>query len=233
MKTARWIVYLLLLAAVPVTAGTLEGQGTADATAVLYFAGTQVTGTLDGTFTLTGRLVLDDEPIPFTAAGWTTGEGEGDTATLDVKAWATFAVRGTTEDGQSLVVQGGLTLSSLTADATGTAGSGSGTFFATVFLDGQQYHAQGSAEGSASGGFVPPEDPYSMELKGHGSFTLIGTLALVAADDEQADEPDSTFEQAQASLAAELPWDEGAWPEALMAQLLQLLAQVEEPDEEE
>jgi len=232
MKTARWIVCLLLLAAVPATAGTLEGRGTADATAVLYFAGTQVTGTLNGTFSLTGQLVLEDEPVPFTAAGWTTGEGEGDTATLDVNAWATFAVRGTTDDGRSLVVQGGLSLSSLTADATGTAGSGAGTFFATIFLDGQQYRAHGNAEGSASGGFVPPEDPYSMELKGQGSFTLTGTLALVPSGEEET-ASDSPSEQTHASLAAALPWDEGAWPEALMAQLLQLLAQVEEPDEEE
>jgi len=223
MKMVRWLLLMLLLASLPATAGSLEGQGTASANAVLYFAGTHATGTLDGTFELTGQLTIEDETIPFSASGWVQGEGEGETDTLDIDAWATFAVCGMTEDGRDLAVQGGMTLSGLSASSSGTSGSGTGTFFATIFLDGAQYYAQGDAEGSATGGFVPPEDPYSMELAGQGTFTLTGTLTPVPVEPNDTDESSPPAGEDEASIASVLPWESTAWPEELLARLLHIL----------
>ncbi len=223
MKTVRWLLLILLLASLPATAGSLEGQGTASAKAVLYFAGTHAIGTLDGTFELNGQLTLETETIPFSASGWVQGEGEGETDTLDVEAWATFAVRGATEDGRDLAVQGGLTLSGLSASSSSTSGSGTGTFFATVFIDGEQYYTQGDAKGSATGGFVPPEDPYSMELAGQGTFSLTGTLEIVPAESSDPEKSSPNAAEDEPSIASVLPWESDAWPEGLLAQLLHIL----------
>lgn len=221
MKTSQCLLFLVMLICVPVAAGSLQADGSADATAVLYFAGTHATGTLEGTFTLTGQMTLEEEIVPFSACGWARGEGAGDTATLDAEAWATFAVQGTTEGGRLLSVQGGVTLTSLSAGSSDTSGSGTGTFFATVFFDGRQYHAEGSAQGSATGTFVPPEDPYSMELEGRGTFSLEGTLTLVPTD---SDDTSETPARAEDSVASALPWETDSWPEELLAQLLHILS---------
>ena len=235
MKAVRVMLVIALVWCGAAAADSLEGQGTAAGNAVLWFSGTSATGTFDGTFSLSGQLIFADEIVPFSTSGWARGAGSGDTATMDIDAWATFAARGVTEAGEEIVVQGGLTLSGLTAGASGSAGSGTGNFVATIFLGGQQYTAQGSADGSATGDFVIPADPLSMELAGEGLFALTGDLTLnVTSGDESATsaDPDALL---AASMNERLPWDPNTLPEEFYAQLLEILTSIVEvipPSEE-
>ena len=232
MKAVGWILIIVLLWCGTVFADTMEGQGTAVGNAVLWFSGTSVKATFEGTFTLTGQLVLADTVIPFSATGWARGAGSGDTATLDIEAWATFAVSGSTEAGEEIVVQGGLTLSGLSADTAGASGSGSGDFFATIFIGGQQHYAHGSADGSVTGMFVVPEDPLSMELAGDGFFNLSGEMTLVSpvGQGNDSSNPDGSDPESHdnSSMVELLPWDPETWPEELLAQLLDILTSIVE-----
>ena len=232
MKAVGWVLVIVLLWCGAAFSDTMDGQGTAVGNAVLWFSGTSVTATFEGTFTLTGQLVLADTVIPFSTSGWARGAGSGDTATLDVEAWATFAASGSTEAGEEIVVQGGLTFSGLSADASESSGSVAGDFFATVFIGDQQYYAQGSADGSATGMFVVPEDPLSMELAGEGFFNFSSEMTLVspAAQETDSSDPDSSNSESQGqfSVAELLPWDPETWPEELLAQLLDILTSIVE-----
>lgn len=226
MKVVRVMLVIALVGCGAAAADSLEGQGTAAGNAVLWFSGTSATGTFDGTFALSGQLILADGILPFSTSGWARGAGSGDTATMDIEAWATFAARGMTEAGEEIIVQGGLTLSGLTAGASGSSGSGTGDFVATIFIGGQQYTAQGSADGSATGDFVIPADPLSMELAGEGVFALTGELALDAPSSVETagfDNPDSLL---AASMIERLPWDPDTLPEEFYAQLLEILTTI-------
>jgi hypothetical protein len=202
-------------------ADSLTGQGIATGNAVLWFSGTNATGTFDGTFALTGHLVIADEVIAFTASGWARGSGSGNTSTMDIDAWATFAASGLTVNGEEIVVQGGLTLSGLSAGASDSSSSGTGDFVATIFYGGQIYTAQGSAAGFASGSFVIPADPLSMELAGEGVFELSGELALDPLEGELPVDPTIA-----ASAVEALPWAPEGWPEDLLAELLDILSRI-------
>jgi hypothetical protein len=232
MKTLCVMVAIAVLAGAIALADSMSGQGVASGNVVLWFSGTRATATFDGTFSLTGQLILGESSVPFSASGWASGAGEGDTATLDVEAWATFAASGSTQSGLNIAVQGGMTLSELAADSGGSSGSATGKFFATVFIDGQRYYVQGEAAGSASGAFVVPADPLSMELAGEGVFDLSGDLALVTARDggETAGDasPDEPF-SSETTVLELLPWDPATWPEALLTQLLDILTSLAEP----
>ena len=232
MKAVHWILVSVMLWSGAAFADTMDGQGTAVGNAVLWFSGTSVTATFEGTFVLTGQLILANAIIPFSASGWTRGAGSGDTATLDVEAWATFAASGSTDGGEKIAVQGGLTLSGLSAEVSGSSGSGTGDFFATVFIDDRQYFIQGSADVSAAGGFVVPKDPLSMELAGDGVFNLSGEMTLVssAAQGEVSSDPDESVPESQvsSSVIELLPWDPDTWPEELLAQLLNILSRIVE-----
>ena len=230
MRAVRVLLAIAVLWSGAAYADLMEGQGTASGNVVLWFSGTRVTATFEGTFAFTGQLMLADAAIPFSASGWARGAGSGDTATLDVEAWATFAASGSTEAGEEIVVQGGLTLSGLSAGASGSSGSGTGDFFATVFIGGQQYYAQGSALGSAAGAFVVPSDPLSMELAGDGFFDLAGEMSLVSPvpqdrDSTSSDNPGGKLFE-DSSVSDLLPWDTGTWPPELLAQLLDILTRV-------
>lgn len=232
MKVACWMLVSVMLWSGAALADSMDGQGTAVGSAVLWFSGTSATATFEGTFALTGQLMLSDEVIPFSSSGWTQGAGSGDTVTLDIEAWATFAASGSTEAGDDIVVQGGLTLAGLSAETSGSSGSGTGDFFATIFIGDQQYYAQGSADGSVTGMFVVPEDPLSMELAGGGLFNLSGEMALVSpvaqgSDSSDPNNPDLE-EQDDSSVMELLPWDPATWPEELLAQLLDVLTRIVE-----
>lgn len=226
MKALRVMLVIALLWCTAAAADTLEGQGTAAGNAVLWFSGTRATGTFDGIFSLVGQLILDDNILPFSADGWARGAGSGDTATMDIEAWATFAAQGSTEAGEEIIVQGGLTLSGLTAGASESSGSGTGDFVATIFIGDRQYTAQGNAEGSASGDFVIPADPLSMELAGEGVFTLTGDVWL---DETQGAEMSISNEEGSTLTTAileQLPWDPDTLPEDFYTQLLEILTTV-------
>jgi len=113
-------------------------------------------------------------------------------------------------------------LTDLTADQTGSSGSGMGAFIATIFLGDRIYRVQGDAEGSASGALVIPEDPYSMELAGDGIFDLSGELTPVSSADDSARTEDGDA-PANASIIEILPWDTLTWPKELLAELLDIL----------
>jgi hypothetical protein len=214
-------------------ADSLDGQGLASGNVVLRFSGTKATATFNGAFSLTGHLVLEGSVSPFSASGWASGTGKGDTATMTMEAWATFVALGSTLEGEAIAVQGGLTLSGASADTGGSTGSGIGAFFATVFIGERRYHAQGSADGTASGAFVVPADPLTMELAGDGFFSLSGKMALVpnATDNCPASETTRDEPTSDPSLVELLPWDPQAWPEDLLAKLLSILTKIAEPSE--
>lgn len=232
MRVIRVLLAIAVLCCTTAVADSMDARGTASGTLVLYFSGTSATGTFDSSFVLTGTLTLNEVTVGFSASGWARGSGGGDTVTLDIDAQATFAATGSTETGERISVQGGLTLAGLSAGASGSSGSGIGDFFATVFIGDRIYRVQGDAEGSASGGFVIPEDPYSMELAGEGAFDLSGDMTLVSPatppDAEASADDENAQEQANASLVKVLPWDTSAWPEALLAELLDILMNVVE-----
>jgi hypothetical protein len=233
MKTVAIVLVVIVLGCTTAFAETLQGRGTVSGNAVLWYSGTDVTATFDGTFALTGELVLDGDPVLFAASGWARGGGSGNTSTLDVEAWATFAVRGETDAGDEVSVQGGLTLSGLSADTSGSSGSGTGDFFATVFLGDRRYYAQGSATGTATGTFVVPEDPLSMELAGDGDFELSGDIAPAADPSSVSPNPDdpNSESQAESSLVDLLPWSPESWPDELLSQLLDILTHAIDPSE--
>lgn len=229
MRAVQVMIAIALLWCGAALADSMEGHGTASGNVVLWFSGTNATATFEGSFALTGQLMLNEVGIPFSASGWARGAGSGDTATLDVEAWATFTATGWTESGEAIAVQGGLTLAGLSADTAGSSGSGTGDFFATVFMDGQQYYVQGSADGSAAGGFVMPEDPMSMELAGDGFFNLSGNMTVVSLVPQAEGSAESDPEtQATSAVAELLPWDLETWPEELLAHLLEILTGIVE-----
>jgi len=232
MRIIRVVLALAVLCCATAYANSIDTQGTASGNAVLYFSGTSATGTFTSTLVLTGQFTLDDVVIAYSASGWARGSGSGDTATMDIDAQATFAAIGSTEAGEPISVQGGFTLSGLTADDAGSSGSGTGYFFATVFIGDHIYRAQGAAGGSASGAFVIPEDPYSMELAGDAAFSLSGDMTLVSstntADAPEGEGDADTQQQTIASLVETLPWDMTTWPEDLLAELLDILTNVVE-----
>lgn len=227
MKAVCVMLVIALLGCATAFADSMEGVGTASGNVVLWFSGQNVTATFDSTFALSGQLLIADEAIPFSTYGWARGAGNGNSATLDLEAWATFAATGTTEAGEAISVQGGLTLFSLSADAGGSSGSGTGEFFATVFIGEHQYHVLGSAEGTASGSLVIPEDPLSMELAGDGIFNLNGEMSLVSATPEayasSGEESPGAEPEAAPAMVDLLPWDLETWPEELLAELLDIL----------
>ncbi|MBU1049785.1 hypothetical protein KKG90_07165 [Candidatus Bipolaricaulota bacterium] len=235
MRTIGITLAVAVMCLTTVCGDSMDAQGTASGNVVLYFSGTRATGSFDSTFALSGQLTIDDAIVAFSAAGWARGAGSGDTVTLDLDAQATFAATGSTEAGERISVQGGLTLSGLTAGASGSSGSGMGEFYATIFIAERVYRVRGDAEGSASGGFVVPKDPYSMELAGDGLFHLSGELTLIvspeAADDASTDSSatspeEVSHQQAVDSVLDDLPWDTATWPEALLAELLEILTNV-------
>ena len=227
MRTIRVVLAIAVLCCATAYADSMDATGTGLGNAVLYFSGTSATGAFTSTFKLTGRLSLDGIPIAFSASGWARGSGNGDTATLDIDAQATFAVSGSTETGESISVQGGLTLSGLTADTTDSSGSGTGVFIATVFIGDKMYRVQGDAEGAATGTFVVPEDPYSMELAGDAIFSLSGDMTRVTPADDSTLPTEDTA-QANACIIELLPWEPVTWPAELLAELLEILTNVVE-----
>jgi hypothetical protein len=233
MRIAAIALAIVSLGFIAGSAESFQGQGSASGHVILWFSGTDVTATFNGTFTLTGQLVLNGESKPFTASGWARGEGVGNSSTLDIEAWATFAARGQTEAGEDVSVQGGISVAGSSANPSSSSAAGEGVFFATVFFEGSQYHAEGTAQGSGSGSLVVPEDPLSMELAGAIAFTLTGSLAPVSTEPSCLDTPTSPPSelepQEDEALIGLLPWDTQAWPNKLLTQLLEILTHAVDP----
>ncbi len=194
---------------------SIDAQGIADGKTVLWFSGTQVTVKIVSGFSIEGSLELEGETIHFTAEGSAYGEGIGDSSTLMMDVWLILEATGVTADGTPISIRGGMAGSSEDADLTGNVlGSATGPFFAVVTLGAESFRAIGSGEGSASGAFVAPEVPQTMQINGVATYHLTGDLV---ADDQPTDE------DAAPDYLAHLPWDPESWPAELLALFLDVL----------
>jgi hypothetical protein len=219
-------ILILLFALTALAQTSIDAEGVATGKTVLWFYGTEVTALIESDFDVEGTIEIDGEAVSFTASGTAYGEGVGDTATLSLNVWLLMEAVGTTADGEPITIRGGMAGSSADADISGGAlGSATGPFFLVVTLGDDTCRAQGTAEGSATGTFVVPDDPLTMQMEGIGTYTLAGELV---PDDGLRDE-----EAAESPYLEHLPWDSESWPAELFARLLALLHGVPyEPSEE-
>jgi hypothetical protein len=172
-----WIAVLLLALGsfCGLAADTFRADAAATGTVVLWFLGQEVTADVRAEVTLSGTLFLDGIATPFAVTGRATGSGGGNLNTLAVDAMIVFTAEGKTESGIPLTIQGGISVDGLEATTTtSTSGQGHGRFYFLITTGGGRWTVEGDATGSASGAFVVPDDPVSMQMAGVGTFTLSG-----------------------------------------------------------
>jgi hypothetical protein len=146
-------------------------------TVVLWFLGENVTADVRSHMAFSGSLLLGSTSTAFSASGRASGSGVGNPGTLAVDATIAFAAVGTTDSGTACSIEGGIVVTAIDSDgATSTSGKGRGRFFLLITTSAGRWIVEGDAEGVASGGFVVPEDPHSMQLEGSAVFTLSGDL---------------------------------------------------------
>lgn len=164
-------IYTVAAAAAPDTF-TAEAAGTGKA--VLWFFGQEVTADVRATVALSGTLVVNGATILFAAQTLAVGSGKGNMDTLAVDAWVAVRGEGKTESGAPVILEGGISVDALDAATSSTSGQGTGRFFLLITTSGERWIVEGEAVGSATGAFVVPADPKTMELDGAGSFSLSG-----------------------------------------------------------
>ena len=197
----------------------VAGGGGFSATAVLWFYGEEVTAAFTGELSVSGSVTVAGEAIPFTADGSLHGSAEGDTATLTGVGWGIFTGRGRTSTGEEVKLYGGLTADTDDVSISNEAsGAGSALFIALIIVGDERLKGRGIASASAIGSFVPPEDPYTMELSGTGSISFQAATTVPL--------------DGRSIKREELPWSLSGWPSDLMAELLSLLG-IGDPDEGE
>ena len=155
-------------------ADSFQAEATATGTVVLWFQGQEATANVRADVTVSGVLILGGISTPFSVTARATGSGKGNTNTLDVDAWVALSGQGKTASGSSISVQGGISVNALDSTTTSAGGKGTGRFYLVITTDSGQWAVEGDATGSASGSFVVPDDPYSMQMTGTGAFTLVG-----------------------------------------------------------
>ena len=175
---------------------------------VIWFYGSQIETTFDGTLELAGTLQIGNEPLSFTATGPSYGSGIGDTGTLAVTLWVIFEAEGTLDSGAPITLRGGMHVLGEEADLTTLSlGAGTGTFFLIADVPDATVWISGTLTTTASSAFVPADDPVTMQIKGTGTFTFDG----------------NELEPSEALIDA-FPWDPTNWPleqhDALLALLL-------------
>lgn len=163
-------------AATAVDRFTAEAEGSGRA--VLWFLGQEVTADVRATVTVSGVLSVGSTAIAFTAQAAAVGSGTGNTNTLAVDAWVAVRGEGKTEAGVPVTLEGGISVDALDSATTSSGGQGMGHFYLLVSTPDGRWIAEGDAVGSATGSFVVPKDPLTMELEGTGSFTLSGTARV-------------------------------------------------------
>ncbi len=178
MRTALMATLLLALgSSCGLAADTLRADADAAGTVVLWFLGQDVTADVRVDVTLSGTLLLGGVATPFAVTGHATGSGTGNLGTLAVEAMIVFTAEGKTESGTPLTIQGGIFVDGLDAAVTtSTSGQGHGRFYFLITTAGGRWTVEGDATGSASGNFVVPDDPLSMQMIGAGTFKLAGEL---------------------------------------------------------
>lgn len=206
------VLMAILLATAPAWAQTsLTGSGDFSGTAVLWFAGTDVTAKFTGQLSLSGSVTLDGHTFRFTAKGVAHGSGKGDSATLEGVGWVVFTLAGRTDTGGKIEIRGGVTgdAGSFTFSSDETAGAGTADFFALIILGDKKIEAAGQVNGKASGGFIPPDEQYTMQVEGTGTMEFRTSFAAPAGD--------------SVTIGKHLPWKLSAWPADLRAEFLSLL----------
>jgi len=118
------------------------------------------------------------------------------------------------------------------------SGTGTATFFALIVIGGKRLKAVGTVSASATGDFVTPEDPYTMELAGAGNISFrASSMAPLAGAGNISFRASSMAPLEDRSVIASdlpwslLPWSLAGWPQALKSELLSLL-DVEGAEEE-
>jgi len=204
----------------------LDAEGVANGKTVLWFSGTEVTALIDSDFSVSGSLEIEERTVRFTALGTAFGQGVGDSSAMTLDVWILIDASGATDDGEPVSIRGGMAGSGTDTDLSASAlGSATGPFFFVVTLDTNSYRALGTAEGSAAGAFVVPEDPLTMQIEGSATYTLVGDLVV--------DAPPADAEAAPSPYLEQLPWDPASWPAELFTQLLELLdGTASEPNED-
>ena len=206
----------MLFALTAFAQSAIDAEGVATGKTVLWFYGTELTVLIESDFEVNGSLVIDGRIVPFTASGTAFGEGSGDSAALTLDVWLIMEAVGTTEGGEPILIRGGMAGSSVDANISGGAlGSAVGPFFLVVTFGADSYRAQGTAEGSAAGSFVVPDDPLTMQVEGTGTYILVGDLVsdVLPAEADAGPSVHATY----------LPWSAETWPPDLFATLLALL----------
>lgn len=151
---------------------TAEAEGSGKA--VLWFFGQEVTADVRATVALSGTLLVNGATISFAAQTLAVGSGRGNMNTLAVDAWVALRGEGKTESGAPVTVAGGISVDALDPATSSTSGQGSGRFFLLITTPDGRWIVEGEAVGGATGAFVVPTDPKTMELDGTGSFSLSG-----------------------------------------------------------
>ncbi|MCK5585186.1 hypothetical protein KAJ02_03860 [Candidatus Bipolaricaulota bacterium] len=210
MRTALLVMLLTTISWGVGAQVSLHADGMSAGKTVLWFYGSQVDTTFDGTLELGGTLLIDDDPLSFSVAGTTYGSGIADTGTLAATLWILFQTTGTLDSGEFITLRGGMHVLGEEADLnTLSFGGGTGTFFLIADLPEESLWISGTLTTTASGSFVPADDPVTMQIEGTGTFTFVGTL-LEASD----------------GLIEQLPWDPASWPLETHQALLALVTGV-------
>ncbi len=157
-------------------ADSFHADAEATGTVVLWFLGQEVTADVRADVTLSGTLLLGGAATSFSVTADATGSGTGNLNTLTVDAWIAFNGQGKTQSGSSLTISGGISVDALDAATTSTSGQGSGHFYFLIATPDGRWVVEGEAIGGASGSFVVPDDPLTMQITGSGSFALSGEL---------------------------------------------------------
>ena len=225
MKRIFYILAILILLTLPAYGeASLSGSGDFSGRAILSFLGTSVTATFTAEISLSGTLTDCGEAIPFTASGTIGGTAAGDSETLAGIAWATLTARGTLQTEEAIDIRGGFTIDSNDLSSiSGTAGTGTGILYLVIRARGMMLKLTGQIEGSASGSFVIPEDPHTMEVAGSGTMRFEAAPRIPPEEDGPSD-----LEEEEDLL----PWDLSTWPEET-AEHFRLLLDLQHPESDE
>ena len=221
MRTSLVLIVCLLCLGHVGHASTFYAEGNSLGKTVLWFHGNRIDTTFDGEFDLAGQLIVEDRTHMFDSMGTGYGGGIADAASLAATLWILFETSGTTDDGVPITLRGGVYIQGEDADInTLSLGAGPGTFFLIATLQTESIRIAGTLTSTASGAFVPPDDPVTMQVEGTASFVFDGERVPSSGD-----------------LEAQFPWPSDAWPEehlaALRASFGLLPVRVEQSDPED
>ncbi len=155
---------------------SLCGNGDFAASAVLWFRGTEVTSDIFGSICLYADLAIGDVVSKLNPAGTLSGKAIGNTDTLIGSGWAIFTSRGSLDSGEDVVLYGAIEISPDGIDfSSQSAPVGKGTLYILLSLQDETLCLRGAASGTASGGFVNPDNPHTMQLEEIGAFAFMVT----------------------------------------------------------